>query len=68
MNEIDPGLMRQLTDLETRRAWAEMDAERVEDADDPAGARRRREEADRLGVEADRLAARYGLDLDEDNW
>lgn len=61
-------IMNQLTDLETRRAWAEMNAERLEDADNAAGAQAQREEAQKLYAEFERIARENGLDLDEDNW
>ncbi|MGQ7788904.1 hypothetical protein [Nesterenkonia sp. K-15-9-6] len=63
---ISEALEQQLTDLETRRARAEMDAERLQDMDNAAGAQALRNEASRLHTEFEQLASAHGLD--EDNW
>ncbi|WP_030013191.1 hypothetical protein [Curtobacterium sp. S6] len=57
-----------LTDLETRRALAEMNAERLEDMDDPACAEEQRQKAARLYREYVELVEEHGIDLNEDNF
>lgn len=52
-----------LEELEVEAAYAEMNAERLDDGDDAAGAESLRRRADALHDEAEALAAAHGIEL-----
>lgn len=65
-DNLPPDVEARLTQLETRASTLEMNAERLEDADNPAGAQHAREEAVKVRAEFDALAQAHGFDPYED--
>lgn len=65
-NNLPPDVEERLTQLETRASTLEMNAERLEDADDLAGSQHAREEAVKVREEFDALARAHGFDPYED--
>lgn len=65
-DNLPPDVEERLTQLETRASTLEMNAERLEDADNPTGAQHARKEAVNVRAEFDALARAHGFDPYED--